>query len=109
MVTLRLAWHQPTNTDVCKKNIAEATGLMGPEACATIVIQWTFRKGCYASKSVDPRASLPLEQLKAWIEIWNRSDSAAKERIANSWHKLHRTLPMSGPNGTWSGALPPQL
>ena len=85
----------PTNTDGCKKNIAEATGLMGPGACATTVIQWAFRKGCYANKSADPRVSLPLEQLKAWMGIWTRSNPAAKKRIAKSWSKLHRRVALA--------------
>ena len=82
----------PSSIDACKRNIAEATGLMGPGACATTVIAWSFQKGCYANKSADPRIALPLEQVKSWMEIWKRSSLRERRRIGNKWSKLLRKI-----------------
>ena len=44
----------PSVVNACKSNVALATGLVGPRACATSALRWSFRKGRYTSVTADP-------------------------------------------------------
>jgi hypothetical protein len=59
----------PESMDRCKRNIATATGLVAPGACATTAIRWAFKDGKYNNQSADPRVDMPLGQIRSWMRI----------------------------------------
>ena len=82
----------PTARQRCKKNISHATGLPGPGSCTTTILRWAYRSGVHSKSTADPRVTLPLEQVKAWIGIWNRAKCSDKTRIKKQWAKQYAKL-----------------
>lgn len=79
----------PTAVNMCKTNVAEATGLTGLGACVTAIVKWVFRRGGLANTSADPRVTIPLQQVKSWVEVWSRLSPPSRERIRKICHKLY--------------------
>jgi hypothetical protein len=85
----------PTATNKCKRQIAEATGLMSAGTCATTAIRWSFRQGSDARRTADPRVNVPLEQVKAWIKLWKSSDANFRRKTKKVWPTIYRRLATS--------------
>ena len=77
----------PTSVDACSRNVAEATGQMGQDACRTTTIHWAFRDGKYTVVSANPRVSMPIDQLRTWMRIWQEADRAKRIRLTKNWHE----------------------
>lgn len=83
----------PTVVHACKTNISKATGMSKEGACATTIIKWSYRHGRFKSSgSADPRAIMPVGQIKAWIRLWSQADRPTRNEINTVWSKAHRRL-----------------
>ena len=82
----------PTSINACKSNIAEATGMAGANACSTPIFAWAFRRSRANAAHADPRVSIPLEEIIAWIGIWGKATSSTKNAISGLWAKVYRRI-----------------
>ena len=70
------------------------------------MLAWAFRRSNFKKcKSVDPKISLPIKQLSAWMRLYSEADEDKKQRILKCWHKTLRKL--QHPGGRWMQARGP--
>lgn len=96
-----------TNVEACKRNVAQATGCMTAGACATTVLNWCFRHSKATNQNADPRISMPIEQIEAWMRIWRTTRNKEKPSIFKLWKMVHKTL--KNVKGRWhhvNGPMP---
>ena len=80
----------PSSINRCKANITEATGMAGASACSTSLLSWAFRKSSSKSAHPDPRVAIPMEQISAWVGMWDRAAASTRNLIGRMWVKAYR-------------------
>ena len=89
----------PSCIDKCKANTTEATGMAGASACSASILAWAFRRSSAKSAHADPRVSIPMEQIKAWVNIWSRAANSTRKSISRVWVKAYRKVAGSKTDG----------
>ena len=70
----------------CRRNRVQATDLSGHGICITSALEWAYYKqSMKMCSSLDPKISIPLQQVKAWMRQFQESDEEHKQEIKRQW------------------------